>query len=60
MLTLSPKDVGVMERGRVPEAKMAEFVKNGYLAVAYAHLVSLGNWQRLVNMTLRKADTKSA
>lgn len=44
----------------LPEAKMAEFVKNGYLAVAYAHLVSLGNWQRLVNMTLRKADTKSA
>lgn len=37
----------------LPDAKIAEFSKNGYLAVAYAHLVSLGNWQRLVNMTLR-------
>lgn len=44
----------------LPDAKLAEFTKNGYLAVAYAHLVSLGNWQRLVNMTLRKAQTEQA
>lgn len=37
----------------LPADKLAEFAKNGYLAVAYAHLISLGNWQRLVNMTLR-------
>ncbi len=29
-----------------------EFMDNGYLSVAYAHMLSLGNWQRLVNMTL--------
>lgn len=29
----------------------------GILAVCYSHLVSLGNWQRLVNMTLRRANT---
>ena len=40
----------------LPDAKIAELSKNGYLAVAYAHLVSLGNWQRLVNMTLRRSN----
>lgn len=29
-----------------------EFMDNGFLAVAYAHMLSLGNWQRLVNKTL--------
>ncbi|MGB6229346.1 MAG: SapC family protein [Litorimonas sp.] len=32
-----------------------DLADRGLLAVAYAHLVSLGNWQRLVNMTLRRA-----
>ena len=40
----------------LPAEKIAEFTKNGYLAVAYAHLISLGNWQRLVNMTLRLSN----
>jgi len=44
----------------LPEAKLAEMTKNGYLAVAYAHLVSLGNWQRLVNMTLRRSAQTAA
>ena len=44
----------------LPEAKLAEFAKNGYLAVTYAHLVSLGNWQRLVNKTLRRAEAAAA
>lgn len=44
----------------LPDAKIAEFAKNGYLAVAYAHLVSLGNWQRLVNMTLRRTRNDAA
>ena len=45
----------------LPDAKIAEMAKNGYLAVAYAHLISLGNWQRLVNKTLRRSnDANSA
>lgn len=36
-------------------ATTKEFIDNGYMAVAHAHMVSLGNWQRLVNMTLRRA-----
>ncbi len=44
----------------LPDAKLAEFTKNGYLAVAYAHLLSLNNWQRLVNMTLRRAAEAQA
>jgi len=42
------------------EATMAEFVTKGYMAVAYAHITSLNNWQRLVNMTLRKANAAQA
>ncbi len=42
----------------------AETVKSlndrGMIAVANAHLVSLSNWQRLVNMTLRKANAEQA
>lgn len=40
----------------LPAEKLKEFTDNGYLAVAHAHMVSLGNWQRLVNMTLRRAN----
>lgn len=43
----------------LPEATAKEFMGNGYMAVAHAHLVSLGNWQRLVNMTLRLAATEN-
>ena len=39
---------------------LKEFMDNGYLAVAYAHMLSLGNWQRLVNMTLDRARAESA
>ncbi len=44
----------------LPAETLAEFAKNGYLAVAYAHLISLGNWQRLVNMTLRRSQAEAA
>jgi len=37
-----------------------EFLDNGYLSVAYAHMISLGNWQRLVNMTLERAQAEAA
>jgi len=37
------------------EDVLAELVTKGYLSVAYAHILSLGNWQRIVNMTLRNA-----
>lgn len=40
------------------EATMAELVTKGYMAAACSHLVSLNNWQRLVNMTLRKAQAQ--
>lgn len=33
---------------------------NGMLAAAYAHMFSLGNWQRLVNMTLRRRAAEQA
>lgn len=35
---------------------IGEFIENGYLAVAYAHMLSLNNWQRLVNMTMVRAQ----
>ena len=44
----------------LPAEKLKEFTDNGYLAVAHAHMVSLGNWQRLVNMTLRRANEAPA
>ena len=44
----------------LPAEKLKEFTDNGYLAVAHAHMVSLGNWQRLVNMTLRRANEAAA
>ena len=36
------------------------FSDRGFLAVAHAHMVSLGNWQRLVNMTLRRGQAGTA
>ena len=36
-----------------------EFFDNGFLAVINAHLISLGNWQRLVNMTLERAQKEN-
>lgn len=39
----------------LPADKLKDFSDRGYLAVAHAHLVSLGNWQRLVNFTLRRS-----
>lgn len=45
---------------KLDEKTLKEFSENGYLAVAHAHMISLGNWQRLVNMTLRRASTEQA
>ena len=42
------------------EKTMAEFVTKGYMGVIDSHIVSLSNWQRLVNMTLRKANAENA
>lgn len=44
----------------LPAETLKEFAENGYLAVAHAHMISLGNWQRLVNMTLRRATAEQA
>ncbi len=49
------------ERLRALDDKtIKEFVGNGYMAVAHAHIISLGNWQRLVNMTLRRTAAEQA
>lgn len=39
---------------KLDDKTVSELNKNGYLAAAHAHMISLVNWQRLVNMTLRK------
>ncbi len=44
----------------LPTEKLKDYSERGYLAVAYAHMVSLGNWQRLVNMTLRRSQAETA
>ncbi len=44
----------------LPAKKIKDLHDRGFLAVAHAHLVSLGNWQRLVNMTLRNAQAAQA
>lgn len=44
----------------LPADVQKEFIDNGYMAVAHAHMISLGNWQRLVNMTLRRANVQPA
>ncbi len=41
---------------KLPAKTIKELADNGYLAVAHAHMVSLSNWQRLVNMTLRRSQ----
>ena len=38
------------------EKTTKEFMENGYIAAAHAHMISLGNWQRLVNKTLRRGE----
>jgi len=43
----------------LPADKLKDFSERGYLAVAHAHLVSLGNWQRLVNFTLRRSQAEA-
>lgn len=46
---------------KLSDTELRELTDKGYLAVAYAHIISLSNWQRLVNMTLRKGtETKAA
>lgn len=45
---------------KLPDATVKEMHENGLLSVAHAHMVSLGNWQRLVNMTLRRAAAEQA
>lgn len=44
----------------LPAETLKEYSDRGYLAVAYAHLVSLGNWQRLVNITLRRSRVEAS
>lgn len=45
---------------KLSDEQLRELTDKGYLAVAYAHIISLSNWQRLVNMTLRKNAASQA
>ena len=45
---------------KLDDKMIVEFSKNGYLPAIYAHLQSLGNWQRLVNFALRKGAAAEA
>jgi len=45
---------------KLDDATLKSFNDRGFLAVAHAHMVSLGNWQRLVNMTLRNGAAQNA
>ena len=42
----------------LPADKLKDLHDRGFIAVANAHLISLSNWQRLVNITLRKASAE--
>lgn len=42
------------------DAQLRELNDKGYIGVAYAHILSLNNWQRLVNMTMRRAAEEAA
>ena len=44
---------------KLDDATLRNFHERGFLAVAHAHMISLGNWQRLVNMTLRREAQKA-
>lgn len=44
----------------LPADKIKSLSDRGILAVIHAHLISLSNWQRLVNMTLRLANDEQA
>jgi len=52
--------VSAAKMAELDDKLLAEFTKNGYLAAAYAHIFSLSNWQRLVNITLRNAQAQAA
>lgn len=45
---------------KLDDKTVKQFNENGYMAVAHSHMISLGNWQRLVNMTLRRAAVEQA
>jgi hypothetical protein len=44
----------------LPADTLKSLTDRGIMGVIQAHLISLSNWQRLVNMTLRKAATEQA
>lgn len=43
---------------KLDAATLKEFNENGFMAVAHAHMISLVNWQRLVNRTLRRVEAE--
>ena len=45
---------------KLDAATLKSFNDRGFLAVAHAHMMSLNNWQRLVNMALRRQPQAAA
>jgi len=43
----------------LPEAKLAELVKNGAMQQIHAHLLSLLNWDRLIARAVRRAEAQN-
>ncbi len=43
----------------LPDAKLAELVKNGAIQQIYAHLISLVNWDRLLARAVRRAQAQA-
>ncbi len=43
---------------KLPKEKQSELMEKGYMGVIYAHLVSLTNWQPIINKAIRRASQK--
>jgi hypothetical protein len=44
----------------LPEGKFQDIRNTGALAAIYAHMVSLMNWQRVIQKTMRRLSTQPA
>ncbi|HOZ28704.1 MAG TPA: SapC family protein, partial [Hyphomonadaceae bacterium] len=44
----------------LPDSKFQDIRNTGALAAIYAHMVSLMNWQRVIQRTMRRLSTETA
>jgi len=54
-IAISEKKMAALE----PDV-LREFMEKGYMGVIYSHLVSLFNWDRLIDMAIRRAGAQQA